>query len=217
VKLFEYATLEGLAQPGEVTVTVTGQSWVALLLAITVATDLDLWDVLDEDVDVLDSVLSDALSAIMAYSVGGGGVNQLSCGVFVPAFQLHNTIVATTLALTNLSYLNHYVYQVVAVNDSDVVLYRTRLHVGSYKLYLYYYKGSNGGKCRPVFEGVDVAEMAEIDTYAVVATYNNFFVWDFVAEEAGEANLYIRVTGKNVSSSGYYIVINGLGITPVWS
>lgn len=217
MKLFDYAALEGLVIESDVTVSLTGPAWAAILLAISVATDTALWEVSDEDLDTLDGVLSEAISAVMAFGTGEVGVNQLPCGVFVPAFQLHNTIVSTTLVLTNLSYLNHYVYQVTALNDSDVVLYRTRLHAGIYKLYLYYYKVSNGGKCRPVFVGVDVAEMAEIDTYAATGTHNNFYVWDFEVAEAGEAELYIHVTGKNVSSSSYYICINGLGITPVWS
>ena len=216
MQIYDYAALEGLTLDAGVTVSLSGSSWAALMLAMSAALDPGLWVLNGGSVDALDEILSEAISSLMAFTENGVAVNKMTSELYLPAHALRNTIVVTTHAVDAASYNHEWVYQSVPVNGGDVVMFRVALHVGWYKLLVNFYKGNNCGKFFPVFDGVETSELATIDGYAVSATYNNYYVWDVEVLTEGECDVYIRVNGKHASSSNYYVVLNSVCLKPVW-
>jgi hypothetical protein len=89
--------------------------------------------------------------------------------------------------------------------------------VGWYKLVVTYIKATSYGKFKPVFDGVETSELETVDGYAAATQFNNYYVWDFEVLTEGECDVYIRVAGKNASSSNYYVVLNSVCLKPIWS
>jgi len=209
VKLFEYAALEDLTLDTGVTVSLSGSSWAALMLAVATALDTDLWLMNGGSVDELDEILSAAQSSLMAFAEGGGmaGLPWFALATALHFYAARNPVYGYYVANY---YVLNYVYTDNVNTPANLTWFRAYLTPGIYRLNVWHSTGNNHGKFAVSVSGL--GDLGSKDCYSPATVYIVLTSFDFTVADSGAYSFEVNRILKNPSSGGSYLIFSAFSI-----
>lgn len=201
---FDYEDIARFHPGDSALVSLSGEQWSVLWLALGQATPLYSWDYGASDEDVLDALIGDTVAEMLA-GIGKGeeGLfvnrnNQLLC-VAVDWLCDDGMVVVQNSDC----WLNHVCRSVTGYENDDVLSFSMYLTPGNYAINVLCQKASGRGKFRWIVNGVPLASGQDVDLYSAVPVDNYWWTTVFTTGFSGLNVFSLLNVGKHSSSGGY--------------